>query len=227
TNLKVLEALAMERAVVSTSSGCAGLGLQHGADIWIANSAHEFSDAILELLSNRELRQSIARSGKLRAEQEYGWVQIGLRQRSLLRNLIGVKIDVRPAELADLDRIWTIQSAAREASQWHRDDYLAFDCHVAVCDGRIAGFLVSREVAHREREILNVAVDPEFRRSGVAQGLIRSEIERFPGDHFLEVRASNSPARALYEKLGFREVGVRPGYYDNPPEAGIVMRFLS
>ncbi|MDQ2947272.1 MAG: glycosyltransferase family 4 protein, partial [Acidobacteriota bacterium] len=118
TNLKVLEALAMERAVVSTTSGCAGLGLQHGVDIWIANSAHEFSDAILELLSNRELRQRIARSGKLRAEQQYGWVQIGLRQRSLLRNLIGVKIDVRPAELADLDRIWTIQSAAREASQW-------------------------------------------------------------------------------------------------------------
>ncbi len=227
TNLKVLEALAMERAVVSTPSGCAGLGLQHGVDVWVADSAREFSGAIIELLANRELRQNIARAGKLRAEQEYGWVQIGLRQRSLLRNLIGMKIEVRPAELADLDSIWAIQSTSREASQWQRDDYLAFDCHVSMCDGQIAGFLVSREIAHREREILNVAVHPEFRRLGVAKTLIRSEIERFPGDHFLEVRASNSAARKLYEKLGFQEVGVRPGYYDNPPEAGIVMRFLS
>jgi ribosomal-protein-alanine N-acetyltransferase len=144
-----------------------------------------------------------------------------------LRSLIGSNIEVRPATSADLDRIWAIQSTAREASQWHRDDYLGFDCRLAIWDGEIAGFLVSREVAHREREILNVAVHPEFRRLGVAKSLIRSEIERFPGDHFLEVRASNSAARKLYEQLGFKEVGVRPGYYDNPPEVGIVMRFLS
>ncbi len=227
TNLKVLEALAMERAVVSTSSGCAGLGLQHGVDLWVADSAREFTDAILKLLSQPDLRQSIAASGKRCAEREYGWVQIGLRQRWLLRRLIGSKIEVRAAAPSDLDKIWAVQCTSPEASQWHREDYLAFDCYLATWDGEIAGFLVSREVAHREREILNVAVHPEFRRLGVAQALIRSEIERFPGEHFLEVRASNHAARELYERLGFQQVGVRPGYYDNPPETGIVMRFLS
>ncbi|MDQ6759214.1 MAG: GNAT family N-acetyltransferase [Acidobacteriota bacterium] len=227
TNLKVLEALAMERAVVSTSSGCAGLGLGHGVDLWVADSAQEFTAAILKLLSEPDLRHSIAASGKRCAEREYGWAQIGLRQRSLFRRLIGSKIEVRAAEPSDLDKIWAIQCTSPEASQWHRDDYLAFDCFLAIWDNQPAGFLVSREVAHGEREILNVAVDPEFRRLGVAQALIRSEIERFPGEHFLEVRASNTGAQELYEKLGFQKVGVRPGYYDDPPEAGIVMRFLS
>ena len=232
TNLKVLEALAMHRAVVSTSSGCAGLGLQHDLNLWVADSADAFAQAILHLLADSETRGRIASAGRLHAQQHYGWDQIGMRQRSVLRtvivsNVTGSKIELRSAVPSDLDRIWNIQCTSPEASQWHREDYLAFDCNVATWDGEIAGCLVSREIAHREREILNVAVHPEFRRMGVAQALIRSEIECFPGDHFLEVRASNHAARKLYKKLGFREVGVRPGYYDDPPEAGIVMRFFS
>ena len=48
TNVKVLEALAMERAVVSTSSGCAGLGLEHGVTAWIADSAEGLAEGIRE-----------------------------------------------------------------------------------------------------------------------------------------------------------------------------------
>ncbi len=44
TNIKVLEAMAMERAVVSTSSGCAGLGLEHGASVWVADDPAAFAD---------------------------------------------------------------------------------------------------------------------------------------------------------------------------------------
>jgi ribosomal-protein-alanine N-acetyltransferase len=98
---------------------------------------------------------------------------------------------------------------------------------VADENGRVAGFLVSRETVPGEREILNIAVNPEFRRLGVATELIRRELSGHPGEHFLEVRESNGPARNLYQHLGFREVGVRPGYYENPPEPGIVMRFFS
>jgi polysaccharide biosynthesis protein PslH len=227
TNLKVLEALAMERAVVSTSSGCAGLGLQHGVNVWIADSPHEFADALLRLLADTDLRQKIAAAGRLHAERYYDWRQIGYRQRWLIRTLIAGKIEIRAAQPADLDHIWAIQATSPEASQWHREDYLAFDCQIALIDGRLAGFLVSRQIAYREREILNVAVDPEFRRLGIAKELIRSEIARYPGDHFLEVRQSNSAARMLYKKLAFAEVGVRSGYYENPPEPGIVMRFYS
>jgi ribosomal-protein-alanine N-acetyltransferase len=50
---------------------------------------------------------------------------------------------------------------------------------------------------------------------------------RWPGAHFLEVRESNTGARQLYERLGFEAVGSRPGYYENPPESGIVMRIFS
>ena len=53
TNVKVLEAMAMERAVVSTPSGCAGLGLEHGQSVWIAADAHSFADGIATLLRTR------------------------------------------------------------------------------------------------------------------------------------------------------------------------------
>jgi glycosyltransferase involved in cell wall biosynthesis len=52
TNLKVLEAMAMERAVVSTNSGCAGLGLEQGVNVWIADKPEDFADAIRTLLRN-------------------------------------------------------------------------------------------------------------------------------------------------------------------------------
>ncbi len=227
TNLKVLEALAMERAVVSTTSGCAGLGLEHGTNVWIAGSPEEFADAIRRLLHDPGLRRSIAAAGRTHVEQHFDWRQIGLQQRRLIRALAGTPIQLRPAESCDIDAIWAIQSASLEASQWHRDDYFAFDCNVAQVDGRIAGFLVSRALVPGEREILNIAVDPEYRRLGIAQELIRAEVLRNRGIHILEVRESNLAARALYRKMGFREVGLRPGYYENPVETGIVMRFLS
>ncbi len=227
TNLKVLEALAMERAVVSTTSGCAGLGLEHGKNVWIADGPGEFAAAIRKLLTDRGLRQQIAEAGRLHAEQRFDWRVLGGLQRALLRQLLDSRIELRPARAADLDAIWAIQATAPEASQWTRDDYLTYDCTVAVTDGRMVGFLVSRYIGQGEREILNIAVHPEFRRAGVATELIQAELKLWPGEHFLEVRQSNTPARTLYRRLGFQEVGVRPGYYENPPEPGIVMRFLS
>ncbi len=91
----------------------------------------------------------------------------------------------------------------------------------------MAGFVVSRQVADKEREILNVAVHADFRRRGIATELLRNQMRRWPGTHFLEVRESNFSARRLYERLGFEETGARPGYYENPPETGIVMRVFS
>ena len=134
---------------------------------------------------------------------------------------------IRRASPADLPEIIQIQGTSPEASQWTAQDYFAYDCHVAVLDGKVCGFLVSRRLADKEREILNVAVHTEKRRLGLASELIRGEIERWPGMHFLEVRQSNAPARRLYQQLGFEEVGVRPDYYENPAEAGIVMRIRS
>jgi ribosomal protein S18 acetylase RimI-like enzyme len=227
TNLKVLEAMAMDRAVVSTSSGCAGLGLEHGVNVWIADTPADFAHSIETLLADSDLRRRIADAGRTHAERHFGWSPIGQKERALLRELMPAQFQIRTAVAADLPEIIAIQDSARESSQWQAEDYLTFECRVALLDNRVAGFLVSRGVADKEREILNIAVHPDFRRQHVATGLLRAELTCFPGVHFLEVRESNSEARRLYEGLGFETVGVRLQYYDNPPETGIVMRILS
>jgi ribosomal protein S18 acetylase RimI-like enzyme len=227
TNLKVLEAMAMDRAVVSTSSGCAGLGLEHGVNVWSADTPEEFAGAIATLLADRDLRQRIAAAGRAHVEDNFGWKRVGARQHALLRELLPARIHIRAAGTADIEQITAIQATAPEASQWQPRDYLTFQCQVATLDGQIAGFVVSRQVADGEREILNVAVRPDFRRLGIATQLLQAELAGWPGAHFLEVRESNAAARQLYGRLGFKEVGTRPGYYENPPEAGIVMRIFS
>ena len=78
--------------------------------------------------------------------------------------------------------------------------------------------------AGAEAETLNIAVDPTSRRRGAAQALLLAFLERHDGEVFLEVRASNVPAISLYRKLGFVEVGSRPGYYHSPVENALVMR---
>jgi ribosomal protein S18 acetylase RimI-like enzyme len=227
TNLKVLEAMAMERAVLSTNSGCAGLGLEHGVNVWVADKPEDFANAIRTLIHDHELRHRIASAGREHVERNFGWREIGARQRALIRQLLPSRIQIRPAHPSDLREISAIQASASEASQWQAQDYLAFDCRVAILEDRIAGFVVSRQVAEQEREILNVAVHPEFRRLRIASELLQTEITRYAGTHFLEVRESNAAARQLYERLGFQVVGTRPEYYENPNETGIVMRIFS
>jgi len=227
TNLKVLEAMSMQRAVVSTSSGCAGLGLKHGVNVWIADTPQDFAQGIETLLIDGPLRERITLAARAYMESNFDWRAVGIAQRTLLRELLPPRIQIRRAETGDLDQITAIQATAPEASQWLTPDYLTFDCQVATLDGQIAGFVVSRTVGDREREILNVAVRPDLRRLRIATELLRAEMERWPGAHFLEVRESNTGARQLYEGLGFEAVGSRPGYYENPPESGIVMRIFS
>jgi ribosomal-protein-alanine acetyltransferase len=133
----------------------------------------------------------------------------------------------RPATADDLAAMDSIQRASPEASQWNAADYLAHDCTVAVEDTRVIAFLVARETAPGEREILNIAVDPQERRRGIARRLAEGALTASPGEWFLEVRESNSAARKFYESLGFHEIGRRENYYSESPEAAIVMRFFS
>ena len=134
---------------------------------------------------------------------------------------------IRAATGNDLTAIAAIQAASPEASQWDPASYLDYECSVAISGDRVMGFLVVRQVASDEREILNLAVDAAERRRGVARKLLETELRRAKTQWFLEVRASNSSAIKLYENAGFRESGRRESYYSNPVESGIVMKFDS
>ena len=98
---------------------------------------------------------------------------------------------------------------------------------VALDGDTVAGYVGSQSVLG-ESDMMNVAVAPEYRRRGIAQALILELIRRLArqGNHslMLEVRASNAPAIALYEKLGFAQVGRRPNYYRNPKEDALILR---
>lgn len=131
---------------------------------------------------------------------------------------------IRHARPDDAAAIAHIQSESPEASQW---DPAGYDVTVAELDGRVVGFLVTREVAAGEIEILNLGVAPSQRRAGIARALVEPLLKRVPCDVFLEVRESNSTAREFYQTLGFQELSRRQNYYENPPEAAIVMKFHS
>jgi [ribosomal protein S18]-alanine N-acetyltransferase len=140
-------------------------------------------------------------------------------------------ISIRSASESDLDEIWRIQAVSGQAAQWNPADYLLHQCLVAVDPAagveRMAGFAVARHTAPDELEILNVAVDPPYRRRGVARSLIQRLLTNYRGTVWLEVRQSNSAARRLYHALGFQVISVRENYYSAPPESAIVMKFHS
>ena len=98
---------------------------------------------------------------------------------------------------------------------------------VAVDGDRVAGYVGSQTVCD-ETDMMNVAVTADFRRRGIGEQLVTALVEELKtiDSHCLtlEVRASNTPAQAMYEKLGFAEIGRRPRYYQNPKEDALILR---
>ena len=98
---------------------------------------------------------------------------------------------------------------------------------VALEGETVVGYIGSQTAAG-ETDVMNVAVHPDHRRRGIAQILIEILIrdlkQRGSCALMLEVRASNEPAKQLYDKLGFREVGCRKNYYRNPKEDALILR---
>ena len=132
----------------------------------------------------------------------------------------------RVSQVAELEKLcfsdpWSENSVASELmnplSYWL----------VALDGDRLLGYVGSQTVVG-ETDMMNIAVHPEYRRRGVAEKLILALVEGLKGmeSHCLtlEVRASNVPAIALYEKLGFAQVGLRKNYYRNPMEDALILR---
>ena len=98
---------------------------------------------------------------------------------------------------------------------------------VALDGDKVVGYVGSQTVID-ESDMMNIAVHPECRRCGIAEKLIDALVnalgEKGSRGLSLEVRASNAPAIALYQKMGFSQVGRRPNYYRNPREDALILR---
>ena len=98
---------------------------------------------------------------------------------------------------------------------------------VAVDGEKLIGYVGSQTVLG-ETDMMNLAVAPEARRQGTGRALVLALVDALTekGSHslMLEVRVSNTPARTLYESLGFSQVGRRPKYYVNPKEDALILR---
>ncbi len=136
---------------------------------------------------------------------------------------------IRPAALADLQRILDIERQSSSAAHWTAQQYNSRiergNVLVAEAAGQICGFLCAPPVVG-EWELENVVVAAAFQRRGIASELISALINRAKSSAVsvihLEVRESNLSARGLYRKHGFLEVGRRPRYYANPEEDAIL-----
>jgi glycosyltransferase involved in cell wall biosynthesis len=89
TNIKVLEAMAMGKAVVSTPAGVNGLDLAPGEDFVLVHTAREMADAIEKLLAAPAERARIACAARARVERDYSWDAISRAQSALYRELLG------------------------------------------------------------------------------------------------------------------------------------------
>ena len=130
-------------------------------------------------------------------------------------------------ELVELERIcfstpWSRNMLAEELDNACSAFLVAVDANE-----KVVGY-AGLQVVLDEGYIANIAVFPEHRRKGVAGQLLQVFMNFAEANRLafltLEVRASNAPAIALYEKLGFAQVGLRKNYYRNPKEDALILR---
>ncbi len=143
-----------------------------------------------------------------------------------------MKVELRRLELRDLGAIETIERRSYP-TPWSRSMFASeLAKPSSICLGavderdRLVGYLIiSRYVD--AWHVMNVAVDPEQRRQGIARVLLERLFELTTGDgrrgYTLEVRVSNEHAVRLYEQAGFKPRGIRRGYYTDNREDALIM----
>jgi ribosomal-protein-alanine N-acetyltransferase len=138
-------------------------------------------------------------------------------------------VTIREMSPSDVSAVSSVLRESEAASRWPRDSILESArfgiAWVAVQQDNVIGFLIGRSAAD-EFEILNLAVAKPHRRRGVATQLLAAMVVRLKKEGtrraYLEVRASNEAAIALYVGHGFRRNGRRVEYYQDPAEDALV-----
>ncbi|MFA4858532.1 MAG: ribosomal protein S18-alanine N-acetyltransferase [Candidatus Margulisiibacteriota bacterium] len=97
--------------------------------------------------------------------------------------------------------------------------------YVARFDGKLAGYIGIEHVLD-EAHIINLAVNPLYRRRGIAAALVQ-HVLKDAKSFFLEVRKSNTAAIKLYEKIGFQVIDERKNYYADNQEDALVMLYVA
>lgn len=142
------------------------------------------------------------------------------------------RVSLEAMRMEDIPRVLEIERESFR-TPWPRDAYThelkenrLASYLVARTEGRIAGY-AGMWVILDEAHITTIAVDPRYRGQHIGErllvGLIEAASSRGTRWMTLEVRKSNHAAQALYKKYGFREIGMRKGYYSDNREDAIVM----
>ena len=139
-------------------------------------------------------------------------------------------MNYRQAALADYNELSLLERQQPRAAQWGESSWKTELTNPAACvwcaqeDDKIVGFVALRWAAD-VGEIVNVAVSPKYCRRGIGEELLCRCLMWGTGcgvkQITLEVGATNAPAIALYEKLGFAKVGLRKNFYQNNEDAFI------
>jgi [ribosomal protein S18]-alanine N-acetyltransferase len=142
-------------------------------------------------------------------------------------------IRFRPLEMRDLAAVEAIErrsyptpwSRSMFAGEIAKPSSICLGAYDAETDGLLGYLIISRYVD--AWHVMNVAVEPEQRRRGIATALLDRLFELTADDgrrgYTLEVRVSNTSAIALYERLGFESRGIRRGYYTDNREDALIM----
>ena len=129
-------------------------------------------------------------------------------------------------EAAALERVCFSDPWSRNMLAEELDNALAAFLAALDGTGAVVGY-AGLQVGLDEGYILNIAVRPDCRRQQIASQLLEVFINFAQGNRLsfltLEVRASNAPAIALYERWGFAEAGRRRNYYEHPREDAVIM----
>ncbi len=144
-------------------------------------------------------------------------------------------ITIRHLAYSDLPRViaierrafptpWSLAMFVLELSKPLGVCLVAVEHHRDEARSRLLGYLICSRY-DEAWHLMNIAIDPPLRRRGLGTALLAEMLERGgpDGPYTLEVRTSNAPAIALYERFGFRAAGTRPRYYRDTGEDAMIM----